>query len=243
MARIRTIKPEMASDEALAETSIAAQLLAVRILNYADDEGYFNANPALIKAACFPLVELDIGELLAELAGIGYLRLGEGSDGRQYGKVRKFSDHQKVNRPYESKIKHLVSFTEHSLNGNGTITAGKEKEKEKEKEANNPPCPHQEIISIYHEVLPERPAVMVKRWHGNPSAANLKARWEELLDEWGEDEYLHSLEWWRDFFGSVRDNDWRMGRDKWKGVDLHWLLKRSNFDKVVEDWHNKREAA
>ncbi|HBS0572930.1 TPA: DnaT-like ssDNA-binding domain-containing protein, partial [Klebsiella pneumoniae] len=48
MARIRTIKPEFWTDEDMAEVSEPACLLAIGLLNYADDEGYFNANPKLI---------------------------------------------------------------------------------------------------------------------------------------------------------------------------------------------------
>ena len=57
MARIRTIKPEFWTDEDLSEVSEAACLLAIGLLNYADDEGYFNANPKLVKAAVFPIRE------------------------------------------------------------------------------------------------------------------------------------------------------------------------------------------
>ena len=60
MARIRTIKPEFWTDEDMAELSEPACLLAIGLLNYADDEGYFNANPKLIKAAVFPIREPSV---------------------------------------------------------------------------------------------------------------------------------------------------------------------------------------
>ncbi len=40
MARIRTIKPTFWTDEDMADISEAACLLAIGLLNYADDEGY-----------------------------------------------------------------------------------------------------------------------------------------------------------------------------------------------------------
>ncbi len=43
MPRIRTIKPEFWSDEKLATVSEATLLVAIGLLNLADDEGYFNA--------------------------------------------------------------------------------------------------------------------------------------------------------------------------------------------------------
>jgi hypothetical protein len=117
----------MAQDEDLATCSIEAQLLAVRILNFADDEGYFKAHPALIKASCFPLIEsLNIPVMLRELSKVGYLRLGTGTDGKEYGQVVNFLKHQSINKPYPSKIKDLIIFPEHSGSDTGTLPAGME---------------------------------------------------------------------------------------------------------------------
>lgn len=138
MARIRTVKPEMAQDEDLASTSIEAQLLAVRILNHSDDEGYFKANPALVKANCFPLIDsLNVHALLTELCEIGYLRVFTGADGKLYGLVVNFTDHQKINRPTPSKIKGIGVLSEDSVSGQGGLTIGKERKgKEQGKERN-----------------------------------------------------------------------------------------------------------
>lgn len=117
MARIRTIKPEFWLDEDLAEVSAEAVLLAIGLLNQADDEGYFKANPKLIQAAIFPLRELsqNIHGILNELSNIGYITLKTGSDGKEYGLVTNFSKHQKINRPSASKIKALMEFSEDSV--------------------------------------------------------------------------------------------------------------------------------
>lgn len=106
MARIRTIKPEFWKHEDLSELPEATHMLAAALLNYADDEGYFNANVALIKAECSPLREpsVSIQDSLTHLSNVGYIRLGEASNGKRYGQVLKFSEHQRVNRPTPSKI-------------------------------------------------------------------------------------------------------------------------------------------
>jgi hypothetical protein len=106
MGRIRTIKPEFWRNEALSELPEFAHMLAAALLNYADDEGYFNANPKLVVAECFPLREpsMDTTVALRELSRIGYIRLGEGSDGRTYGHVVAFRKHQTINKPTKSKI-------------------------------------------------------------------------------------------------------------------------------------------
>ncbi|NIL23512.1 hypothetical protein HB991_13455 [Yersinia mollaretii] len=109
MARIRTIKPEFWTDEDMAEVSEAACLLAIGLLNYADDEGYFNANPKLIKAAVFPIREpsRSIPVMLQELSKQGYLTLFSTSDNKHFGVISNFAKHQVVNKPRPSKIKGL----------------------------------------------------------------------------------------------------------------------------------------
>lgn len=129
MARIRTIKPELWQDEDLAEISESALILAIGLLNHADDEGYFKANPGLVKAAVFPLREpsLSIHGMFSELSSAGYLELFDGTDGKKYGLIRNFTKHQKINRPSPSKIKGLRSITENSLSDHGRLTPGKER--------------------------------------------------------------------------------------------------------------------
>lgn len=107
MARIRTIKPDFWKHEELSELPEATHMLAAALLNYADDEGYFNANPKLIKSECFPLREMSIPVPVSiqELSRIGFIRLGNGSDGKRYGQVVKFSDHQVISHKKDSKIK------------------------------------------------------------------------------------------------------------------------------------------
>lgn len=128
MARIRTIKPEFWQDEDIALLDAQVQLLAIGLLNHADDEGYFKAHPALIKAVVFPYADnsLNIHGMLTELSNVGYLRLFEGSDRKKYGEVIGFSKHQKVNRPTPSKIKGLEPITDNSVSPHEELLAGKE---------------------------------------------------------------------------------------------------------------------
>ena len=116
--RIRTVKPEMWTDEDMASISESANLLAIGLLNYADDYGYFNANELLIKAAIFPLRDpsTTIRRMLDELSEIGYIQLFEGTDGRNYGHICGFEKHQRVDRAKDSKIKGLIHFDEQSTN-------------------------------------------------------------------------------------------------------------------------------
>ena len=70
----------------------------------------------------------------------------------------------------------------------------------------------------------------MKSWGGN-RAIMLKARWRE-------DEARQNLDWWRDYFGQVRECDFLMGRtDGSRGpfsCDLEWLVRPNNMPKVLE---------
>jgi hypothetical protein len=109
VARIRSIKPDFTQNDKLSALPAETHLLAAGLICYADDEGYFPANPKLVQAAIFPLRELlqSIPEMLRNLSGIGYLELFTGSDDRAYGKITHFDLHQRVSHKVGSKIKAL----------------------------------------------------------------------------------------------------------------------------------------
>lgn len=96
--------------------------------------------------------------------------------------------------------------------------------------AARPDCPHQEIIALYHELLPT--GTQVRVWNGT-RAKHLQARWRES-------EKRQSLDWWRRFFNYVADSEFLTGRTPAPAnrkpflVGLDWLVKPDNFAKVIE---------
>jgi hypothetical protein len=110
VARIRTIKPEFWKHEELCALPEATHILAAALLNYADDFGYFNANPALVKAECSPLREpsVSIPESLRSLQEMGYLAFGTCPKGKRYGRIVSFDEHQRVSHPSKSKIAEIA---------------------------------------------------------------------------------------------------------------------------------------
>jgi hypothetical protein len=106
MARIRTVKPEFWLNEELASTSEHARLLAIALLNVADDKGYFKANAKLLRAACFPFDD-DSKKCLGsiqELSKIGYVEIRISECGREIGRIVKFSEHQRIDKPKPSVL-------------------------------------------------------------------------------------------------------------------------------------------
>ncbi|MGO4326753.1 hypothetical protein AB4Z48_18160 [Cupriavidus sp. 2TAF22] len=102
-----------------------------------------------------------------------------------------------------------------------------------------PDCPHQEIIGLYHELLPMGRAV--RDW--TPArAAHLRTRWNE-------DPKRQNLEYWRRFFGYVAGSAFLTGkvspRDGRKPflVSLDWIVKAENFAKIREGQYHEDAAA
>jgi hypothetical protein len=121
--RIRTVKPAFWTDEKMAVQPEFTRLLALALLNYADDHGYFWANPVMIRGALFPFVEDStiIRRSLAQLVKMGYIAIGKTPDGLEGGQIIKFAKHQRVDRPQASEIKPLMSFDDQSTNALGLI--------------------------------------------------------------------------------------------------------------------------
>lgn len=126
--RIRTVKPEFWQDERLAALPAFARLLAIALLNAADDDGRFRADTRLLAGALFPFEERAVEQIasgLAALSGIGYVVLYE-ADGRECGWIPGFKRHQRVCRPTPSTI---PPFNEASTSARGMLNEGSLRER------------------------------------------------------------------------------------------------------------------
>lgn len=88
-------------------------------------------------------------------------------------------------------------------------------------------CPHQDIIALYHEILPECPKV--RDW--------TPARAQQLRARWNEDPKRQNLNYWRAYFEYVKTCSFLIGRGAGNRpfvADLEWLTKSQNFTKVRE---------
>lgn len=120
MPRIRTIKPEFWRNKQLAALPPFTRLVAIALLNVADDEGYFEADVALIRGDVFPFEEncVSIHGALSELSRIGYVELRESSNKGQVGLILAFQKHQVINRPTPSKIRDFFEESPIKSNNN-----------------------------------------------------------------------------------------------------------------------------
>jgi|GEM_PF-2206181 len=117
MPRIRTIKPEFWRNRQLANLSAFTRLVAIALLNVADDEGYFEADPALIRGDVFPY-EHDYGSItvaLRELSEIGYVAFRACPEKGEIGHIPNFKKHQVINKPGRSKLKEIYENSKEIL--------------------------------------------------------------------------------------------------------------------------------
>lgn len=106
--RIRSIKPEFWRSLDTARYDYFTRLLFIGLWSYVDDNGVGNDSVDLIRADLFPLDAAD-SELsrsihggLTELSNGGQIVRYEGPDRRRYLYVRKWEEHQRINRPSRS---------------------------------------------------------------------------------------------------------------------------------------------
>jgi uncharacterized protein YdaU (DUF1376 family) len=100
-------------------------------------------------------------------------------------------------------------------------------------------CPHNEILELYHSILPSNPRI--KTWIG--------ARQQNLRARWREEPKRQDLEYWGRFFAHVAASPFLTGRVMGSNgrpfsPGLDWLVKPENFAKVIEGrYHDKRDDA
>jgi len=93
-------------------------------------------------------------------------------------------------------------------------------------------CPHEKIIQLYHDILPELPRIRV--WD-DPQRSHLRTRWRE-------DKSRQNLDWWNEFFYYIRESDFLMGNKKDWRANLGWIVRRSNFNKILNgNYHNQKQ--
>lgn len=99
-------------------------------------------------------------------------------------------------------------------------------------------CPHQLIVRAYHEILPELNAVST--WDERRQGYS-RQRWREAATEHGWQDQESGLRYFSKFFRYVRTCPHLMGKSKPRDpdgppfmADLEWLLRPTNFRKVIE---------
>lgn len=247
MARIRTIKPTFWTDEDMAEVSEAACLLAIGLLNYADDEGYFNANPKLIKAAVFPLREPSgsIPVLLQELSNCGYIRLFSAQNGKRFGLIINFTKHQVINKKTTSKIKEMDLIPEDYGSDTGELPPGREgKGKERNikttlsgaREKNFIPVPEAEDPPAGSWSDYPGKFAMTGHWQPDQDFSRKAAQWGVILNEpYRPEELAEFITYWQAEGKAKHHAQWEMAFAK----SIHQQRMKTNGVTNGTNKHNQ----
>jgi len=145
----------------------------------------------------------------------------------------------------------------HAENSSSQEVTGEKKPSKGEK---IPSCPYQEIVNLYHEILPELPQCRVLN---ETRKSYLRARWREILTKpelmaimvpEHKELVMHSdrqkgLLWFERFFRYVAESDFlcgkvppSKGRNKPFIADLEWLTRPNNFVKVLEGRYHVKDS-
>ena len=246
MARIRTIKPDFFTSEDIVGISPLARLLYIATWLEADREGRLVWRPKTLKLRYLPGDQCDIEMLADELVSAGLVMTYE-INGQTFAEIPTFAKHQVINnRESASTITARVTDATTTraarvTDANTTPLMGKAG---KGKEGNDvvddtavssivgkaaDPCPHHEIIDLYHRTLPMGRQVRV--W--------TEARRAKLRARWREDSKRQSLEWWGRLFAYIAKSEFLTGKVCAKDrkpfeIDLEWIITPANLVKIIE---------
>lgn len=241
MARARNLKPSFFKNEQLVELDFWVRLLFAGLWTLADREGRLEDRPKKIKMELFPADDVDVNHGLQQLHDSGFILRYE-AGGSKYIQIVKFLEHQ---NPHVKEAPSIIPTPdEHSANtiSTGPITPSLNPDPESldqlptdvgsVRHGGPPDCPHEEILRLYHEILPTLPRVEV--WNDTRRKL-LRQRWRENP----------SLESWEGYFRHVAESRFLTGKAPPRNgsppfvADLEWLIRPQNFAKVVEGKYHR----
>jgi len=116
---------------------------------------------------------------------------------------------------------------EPDIKTSGSLEPPPAEAKPKRRKRTEPPVPKDEIVELYHEVLPTLSRVLVL---SDERERHIRARWKENLE---------GLDMWREYFEIVSRSKFLMGKVSGQGrrpfkADFDWLIREQNMAKVYE---------
>jgi len=92
-----------------------------------------------------------------------------------------------------------------------------------------PSCPHQKIISLWNETMPEL-----------PQTREFPEQFKKMLrSRWTENPIRQNLEWWREYFTFIRQSPFLMGQKNEFCATLEWVIRPSNMAKILNGNYHK----
>ena len=154
---------------------------------------------------------------------------------KEYERLKKKEQRKKSKRPGDvpQKSRSLSSSSTSAsvIKGVTSVTPFVETDVPTEGGSKPPLCPHQKIIDLYHEILPEHPNIV--EWD-DTARSWLRSRWRSKPK-------YQSLDFWKSYFEFIRKSKFLLeGKDTWM-PDLRWFVRPQNFAKVLNgNYHNQQ---
>jgi hypothetical protein len=245
MARIRTIKPDFFRHEGLQDLEAAnpgrhAMLVFCGLWGHCDKAGRFEWRPRQLKLDVLPFLEFDMLETLELLERAGFVRRYV-IDGKTYGLIETFPDHQRITgKEGQEPEKHPAPTSDAFVTPPGhtrdhpDVQEGKGREEEREEEGKGVPRVPALELARRRDVV-----AALEQWNalaaeiGLPVAQHVTRqrsdRLRKRLTECG------GLEGWAAALAKVRDSPFLRGENNrhWR-ADLDFMLQESSFVKVME---------
>jgi len=265
VSRSRNIKPGFFTNDQLGECETLARILFAGLWCVADRAGRLEDRPKKLKVALLPFDDCDVTALLDQLEKNGLILRYKAQE-LALIQVLGFEKHQNPHvkeqastlpahgesdaSPVQVACASGCSTVQARLIPSSLIPSSLIPDSLVLESANadlsavpahlipkRAACPHTEIISAYHKILPE--LRQVRQWN--------EARKKFLARRWAEDEDRQTVDWWREFFGYVRKSRFLMGNvsghdGRTFQADLEWLVRPTNFVKVIEGKYEDQGA-
>lgn len=234
---VRLLRDGILTSERVASLNWAEEVFYRRLMSVVDDYGRYFANPKLIRAACYPLQidkvsDPDIEKWLTACVTAALVRVYSTSDEKRYLEIMDFGQHlrskSKYPEPNDSTCKQLLSDAHLDEDVFGDEVGGDINPTSK---PSVPPCPVEKIIEVYKSIAESLVRIRVV---ADSTKAAISSRWRS-------DQKYQSLEFWEKYFKYCEANEFLSGRSDPKPggkpfrADLDWLVKASNFAKVLNE--------
>ena len=112
-----------------------------------------------------------------------------------------------------------------------------------------PPCPFDDLVSLYHDALPANPRVVALN---DKRRGYMRARWREAWERRKREGRPHDadalLNWFSAFLGHAANSEFLTGRSKPSGdrppfvADIEWIFRPENFLKIAEGKYHGGQA-
>lgn len=263
MARIRTIKPEVAAHEVLfdleKDTGLPIRFAWCMLFTVADREGRFAWRPRTLKAQIIPHDEVDFSRVLDAWVTRGFIVKYRVAN-EWFGWIPTFTKHQVINnRESPSDLPSIDDADESVDNRNNNFDASSTREA-RDNDASSTREVHAQAegrkegkegkegkernrASTTRAAIPEFHQQVINAYHRIlPDLPGIKI-WTDrrrkaldrrIAERLKEGKPADTLGYWEQFFERVAGSDFLSGRSSKWHADLEWLIQPENFTKVIE---------